>query len=145
MQTLDEMRDRGHISGETREYAEPGYSAPEKPGSLILFGNWNHCAHFRTGKHYADLAVLLRRGHAMEWEDEWSTCNDCGKAFRTQSDSYGWKPSYWRWVDKDGDYAKEICAACAKPFAWRKKWARDWAEVHYCSDRCRGNRQAAGA
>jgi hypothetical protein len=40
---------------------------------------------------------------------------------------------------------QEICAACAKPFAWRKKWARDWAEVHYCSDRCRGNRQAAGA
>lgn len=31
----------------------------------------------------------------------------------------------------------KVCAACAKPFAWRKKWARDWANVVYCSDRCR--------
>jgi hypothetical protein len=31
----------------------------------------------------------------------------------------------------------KICAACARPFAWRKKWARDWDQVRYCSDRCR--------
>jgi hypothetical protein len=29
------------------------------------------------------------------------------------------------------------CAACGRPFAWRKKWARDWENVRYCSDRCR--------
>lgn len=32
----------------------------------------------------------------------------------------------------------KICAACARPFAWRKKWARDWDQVKFCSDRCRG-------
>nr|WP_306545253.1 DUF2256 domain-containing protein [Malikia spinosa] len=23
------------------------------------------------------------------------------------------------------------------PFAWRKKWERDWDQVKYCSERCR--------
>ena len=31
----------------------------------------------------------------------------------------------------------KICAACQRPFAWRKKWERDWDQVRYCSDRCR--------
>lgn len=31
----------------------------------------------------------------------------------------------------------KICAACGRPFAWRKKWARDWAAVRFCSERCR--------
>lgn len=34
------------------------------------------------------------------------------------------------------------CKVCGLPFAWRKKWARDWDKVLYCSDRCRA---AAGA
>jgi hypothetical protein len=29
------------------------------------------------------------------------------------------------------------CAACGRPFAWRKKWERCWEQVRYCSDRCR--------
>ncbi len=29
------------------------------------------------------------------------------------------------------------CVACRRPFAWRKKWERDWDQVKYCSDRCR--------
>jgi len=32
---------------------------------------------------------------------------------------------------------QKICAACGRPFAWRKKWARDWENVRFCSDRCR--------
>ena len=28
------------------------------------------------------------------------------------------------------------CAHCGRPFAWRKKWARVWDEVRYCSERC---------
>jgi hypothetical protein len=39
----------------------------------------------------------------------------------------------------------KICAACARPFAWRKKWARDWDEVRYCSDRCRRERKASAS
>jgi len=29
------------------------------------------------------------------------------------------------------------CQHCGLPFAWRKKWERVWAEVKYCSERCR--------
>lgn len=29
-----------------------------------------------------------------------------------------------------------ICAARRWPFAWRKKWARDWEHVRYRSERC---------
>jgi hypothetical protein len=29
------------------------------------------------------------------------------------------------------------CAACGRPMSWRKRWSRTWAEVRYCSDRCR--------
>jgi hypothetical protein len=38
---------------------------------------------------------------------------------------------------RKGDLPTKICEACARPFAWRKKWARDWDQVRYCSDRCR--------
>ncbi|WP_430398771.1 DUF2256 domain-containing protein [Ferrovibrio sp.] len=31
----------------------------------------------------------------------------------------------------------KLCAACQRPFAWRRKWARDWEQVRYCSDGCR--------
>lgn len=36
---------------------------------------------------------------------------------------------------------EKICAACGRPFAWRKKWARVWDEVKYCSERCRRERK----
>ena len=38
---------------------------------------------------------------------------------------------------KKGDLPSKICAACQKPFAWRKTWAKDWDNVRFCSDRCR--------
>jgi hypothetical protein len=31
----------------------------------------------------------------------------------------------------------KISLRCQRPFAWRKKWARDWENVRYCSDACR--------
>ena len=31
----------------------------------------------------------------------------------------------------------KVCAACGRSFVWRKKWERDWAQVRYCSERCR--------
>lgn len=65
-------------------YAEPGYSDPDK---CILFANWNE---YPT--RLAD--ILERAGYAIEWSDEWSTCEDCGRAIRTSPDSYGWQASY---------------------------------------------------
>lgn len=38
---------------------------------------------------------------------------------------------------KPSDRASKICPVCHKPFTWRKKWARDWDNVVYCSERCK--------
>jgi len=32
----------------------------------------------------------------------------------------------------------KICATCGRPFSWRKRWERDWADVRYCSKACKG-------
>ena len=38
---------------------------------------------------------------------------------------------------------QKICATCGRPFAWRKKWARDWELVRFCSDACRDRKKGA--
>lgn len=80
----------------THAYAEPGYRDPERG---ILFGNWND--HGEYGKRTkADqrpsrfAKIAEHAGYATEWHDEWSTCEDCGKAVRTSPDSYSWTPAY---------------------------------------------------
>ncbi|MEM9691545.1 MAG: DUF2256 and DUF3253 domain-containing protein [Myxococcota bacterium] len=35
------------------------------------------------------------------------------------------------------DLPRKPCASCGRDFEWRKKWARDWDQVRYCSDACR--------
>lgn len=46
---------------------------------------------------------------------------------------------------KGGARPEKVCVACGRPFAWRKKWERDWENVRYCSDRCRGKGAARGS
>ena len=29
------------------------------------------------------------------------------------------------------------CVACGLPMSWRRSWAKNWAEVKYCSEACR--------
>jgi len=78
-------------------YGERGYSDPEK---AILFGNWNYFSN--------DVQRMLERyGYELEWEDEWTTCSDCGKALRTSADSYGWQPSYF-WASD----CEMVCIDC---------------------------------
>lgn len=38
---------------------------------------------------------------------------------------------------KKPNLPQKICVQCERPFSWRKKWARDWEQVKYCSERCR--------
>ncbi|MDX2175958.1 MAG: DUF2256 domain-containing protein [Candidatus Sumerlaeia bacterium] len=38
---------------------------------------------------------------------------------------------------KKQDLPAKVCAVCGRPFAWRRKWKKDWNQVKYCSDRCR--------
>ena len=38
------------------------------------------------------------------------------------------------------------CAHCTRPMTWRRAWAKHWAEVKFCSDRCRADaRRGAGS
>ncbi|MDH3531512.1 MAG: DUF2256 domain-containing protein [Gammaproteobacteria bacterium] len=39
------------------------------------------------------------------------------------------------------DLPEKMGAACGLPFAWRRKWVRDWPSVKYCSRRCRSERR----
>ncbi len=34
-------------------------------------------------------------------------------------------------------FPDKTCARCGRYFSWRKKWARTWADVLYCSASCR--------
>ena len=42
---------------------------------------------------------------------------------------------------KKSGLPEKVCAACGRPFSWRKKWARDWDQVRFCSDACRTGRR----
>jgi len=38
------------------------------------------------------------------------------------------------------DLPSKLCQTCARTMTWRKAWAKNWAEVKYCSDACRQNK-----
>lgn len=40
-------------------------------------------------------------------------------------------------MKQKADLPHKPCAHCGLPMAWRKKWAKVWSEVKYCSERCR--------
>ena len=46
-------------------------------------------------------------------------------------------------MQKKADLPTKVCAQCGLPFAWRKKWARVWDDVRYCSERCRRTKSGA--
>jgi len=115
----------GDLDSTGAGYADPGYTDPSK---LILFGNWNpksfgdydQTTHRRiegTGKdsvlsklaRIIDKAGLNDNEYTLEWSDEWSTCQDCNKAVRTQPDSYSWKPRFVILND-----CELFCVDCAK-------------------------------
>lgn len=77
---------------------EPGYDSEP----MYAFADWNSKRAFVPGKGYVGeedntmprIAKLLEaKGVECEWEDEWASCEDCGKFFRTSPDCYGWLPT----------------------------------------------------
>ncbi|MGR3466317.1 MAG: DUF2256 domain-containing protein [Shimia sp.] len=44
---------------------------------------------------------------------------------------------------KKANLPEKVCATCGRPFIWRKKWAKVWDEVRYCSERCKRERPRA--
>lgn len=83
--TIREQQDEINNLGYAHEYAEPGYT--NSGGKGILFANWN-----LFSKKAGD--ILEKMGFECEWSDEWTTCQDCGRAVRTSPDSYSYQPSY---------------------------------------------------
>lgn len=43
---------------------------------------------------------------------------------------------------KKSELPQKDCAHCGRPFVWRRKWARDWENVRFCSDKCRSAHKA---
>ena len=35
----------------------------------------------------------------------------------------------------------KVCESCGREIEYRKKWARDWENVKFCSDECRSNKK----
>ncbi|MGB0696589.1 MAG: DUF2256 domain-containing protein [Rhodospirillaceae bacterium] len=46
---------------------------------------------------------------------------------------------------KKAELPQKTCPACLRPFSWRRKWARDWDSVVYCSQRCRSQGRPGSA
>ncbi len=42
---------------------------------------------------------------------------------------------------KKNNLPQKNCVVCNKPFAWRKKWAKVWQDVKYCSEKCKRLKQ----
>jgi hypothetical protein len=34
------------------------------------------------------------------------------------------------------------CLTCERNFVYRKKWAKNWDQIKYCSEKCQKNRQS---
>ena len=45
-----------------------------------------------------------------------------------------------RQKDQTPNHESKSCAVCGREIEWRKKWEKNWADVKYCSDRCRSAR-----
>ncbi|MCB1607198.1 MAG: DUF2256 domain-containing protein [Xanthomonadales bacterium] len=43
---------------------------------------------------------------------------------------------------RKADLPQKPCTHCGRPMVWRRKWARSWEAVKYCSERCRRERRA---
>jgi len=101
------------------KYAEPGYT--DTPAG-ILFANWN-----QVSRRVQD--ILERAGYSLEWEDEWTTCSDCGNAVRITADSYNWQASYWN----PEDSGELFCQSCIDPESYLESLhnnTRQCATIH---------------
>ena len=83
---------------------------------------------------------LIRCPLPTNYADEIAPARNCVHA---SGEERNWTPHMGR-MRRKGDLPEKICATCGRPFAWRHKWAENWDEVRYCSERCRRNRPKGG-
>lgn len=98
------------------DYAEPGYRTPES--GCIAVGNWNDITQYNREKGRYDTVddaprrvarMLEKLGVELEWSDEWTSCEGCGRLFRAVADSYDWQMAG---VINDGSC---LCNECVDP------------------------------
>ncbi len=98
-------------------YAEKGC---QDFAGVVATGDWNDVVVYnsRTRERvkvsvlpYRIKRIFEKLGIEIEWCDEWSTCDDCSKLFRTVADNHYWQPSYSVNV-RDG---WKRCLDCSKP------------------------------
>jgi hypothetical protein len=107
---LTDAFDTGEITNIADDYCEPGYTLPEGRKG-VAFGDWN-------GKRYRLANILDRMGYEVEWLDEWTACQHCYNAFRTQPDSYSWK--------MHGAYLEDACEMiCGDCLVKNPEWLTD--------------------
>lgn len=97
-------------------YAEPGYGGLDPDNAIIALGNWNEITRWdrdtqrsiTISKIPCKVAKLIEKSGAdIEWEDEWTTCDECMKLVRTNADCYSWKRSY-----VENDDGGTLCFDC---------------------------------
>ena len=79
-------------------YSETGMQDHKKS---ILLANWNYFPTVIQG-------ILERYGYAVEWSDQWTTCDDCQGLVKLHPDCYGWEPSFK--VSENGN--ELLCHGC---------------------------------
>jgi hypothetical protein len=123
----------------------PGYCEPNEPepGNGIVLSNWNNVDEYDKeagkrfvlddGMKYAS-KLFEKLGYCVEWEDEWSSCSDCGNIVRTSPDSYAWKPYF-----EIGD-GELVCRNCVEVGDKSEVDRVDIIQAHYlfCSLNYRG-------
>jgi hypothetical protein len=64
---------------------------------------------------------------------EWTAGCRCGEMTPTPSGFRGNKAAL----------PSKPCQRCGLAMSWRRQWAKNWAEVKYCSEACRRNKAAS--
>ena len=87
---LNYLRD-AHYMDECSIYGENGYTL-EDGKDKIAFADWNPIS--TNIQKYLELI-----GYELQWCDEWIINHETSKCYRTQGDSYSWKPYYFLFDD----------------------------------------------
>lgn len=97
---------------------------PSRPGRRRL-GRRHPCYRINLDDELAEARTLTIRC-ACKAGDAWPACGGCRGLITS-----GIEP------EMATSRPERICEQCGRRFGWRRKWARTWDEVRYCSDRCR--------
>lgn len=91
----------------------------DAPKGGIAYADWNDIGGYGDRNPYSKRArTLLKRvgdlleqiGCELDWSDQVSTCDGCGKLIQTSPDCYSWQPEF---VVGDGDITCAVCLADA--------------------------------